>query len=84
MTRIVWSSLDPSLAAFTKGSHQIRFTGTLVPDHYESVAQPFLADEVEQDGSMLGVQPNATGRSWSPEAIRLVGAVDRVVTIVED
>src|SRR5687767_3932824 len=87
-TMMVFSSLHPSLASFTTRSHQIRVIETclscLLPDHDDSVVQPFLSDEVEQDRSMLRVQPNATGRSWSTEAVRLIGAMDRVVAVVKD
>ena len=55
-----------------------------LPDHNESIAQPFFANEVEQHGSMLGIEPNTAGRRWSAQARGLIRAVDGVVAIIED
>jgi hypothetical protein len=55
-----------------------------LPYHNESIAQPFLANEVEQHGSMLWIEPDTSGRRWSAQARNLIRTMDGVVAIIED
>src|SRR5215204_341480 len=77
-------NIDPEYDRVRPASRARGAGGSSLPDHDESVAQPFRADEVEQNGSMLGIQSDATGRRWSAQAGGLGGAMDCVVSIIEN
>jgi hypothetical protein len=64
-------------------SHLARVAWSLLDDN-ESIAQPFFANEVEQHGSMLRIEPNTAGRRWSAQVRGLIRAVDGVVAMIED
>lgn len=53
-------------------------------DHDKSVVQPFFANQVEQHGSMLRIEPDTASRRRSSQASSLIRAMDGVVAIIKD